>query len=893
MAIRLGRSISLIIFFILLSLFMLLPGANAAEDSAAFYAEFEAANSTAYRVMSTLTGDITFSEALPPITGTVTLTGDITLSEALPPITGDITIEGGGHAISGDNRFRIFKVDGGNLTIRNLTLTEGSAPAANGGAVSLGADASLTVDNSSFRNNKAGWGGAIATTDASARLSVRDSSFTGNSAENSAGAIHLDGGIVNITDSSFVKNCVSFAFYALEEGRNSEQRSVDAKGCLQIKYVRSQIDASVQSDVDGGAIRLRNRAQVRIERSAFSENQATYGGAISIASDDIELSVDSSSFVGNRVSQSGGAIGGIWSGGGRVSISKSSFVKNSTMAHGGGAIAATLGSFDIANSTFSENYSGGDGGAVQFDEYAEVTITHATFVGNRSGSGADAISKVGGRARLRNSIIASSGGEEACVGAWERVANLSPDRTCAEIPGEDLLLGKLTGAPAYYPLQDRSLAVDAADPLFCLDTDQRGRPRPQDGGCDIGAIEARGAIAADPTPLPPQVCTLAEQIDAANRDQPAGSCPAGRGVDTISIDKDITLVSTLPAITSHIVIEGNGHKISGDRKFRIFDVNGGSLTVNNLTMADGRGGSGHGGAIRLRNGGRATVNDSRFINNSAGYGGGIYIHLVGTSSSWATVVGSSFVGNSGNAIYAGGGLVLVNSSSFVGNSGSYGVIQVLNPLRLDVSNSSFINNRSSAISAENGATATITHVTIEGSAIRMPQDSFTSAGIVKLRNSIISDRSAGSYCDKLTQNIGNLFEAADCPPALSGDPMLEEADDLAGYRDLMPGSPAINAAHAGFCPNIDQLGRARSIFGRCDIGAIEAIPVNQEVSECRVTTTHGLYFREGPGGAIIGGVAQNATFSALTRTPRWFKVEHQGASGWISADYVVTEGECG
>ena len=110
----------------------------------------------------------------------------------------------------------------------------------------------------------------------------------------------------------------------------------------------------------------------------------------------------------------------------------------------------------------------------------------------------------------------------------------------------------------------------------------------------------------------------------------------------------------------------------------------------------------------------------------------------------------------------------------------------------------------------------------------------------------------------------------------------------------MPGSPGHQCGSRGV---LSQYRPARS--GALNIrplrvfGAIEAIPVNQEVSECRVTTTHGLYFREGPGGAIIGGVAQNATFSALTRTPRWFKVEHQGASGWISADYVVTEGDCG
>ena len=88
------------------------------------------------------------------------------------------------------------------------------------------------------------------------------------------------------------------------------------------------------------------------------------------------------------------------------------------------------------------------------------------------------------------------------------------------------------------------------------------------------------------------------------------------------------------------------------------------------------------------------------------------------------------------------------------------------------------------------------------------------------------------------------------------------------------------------------MGRARSAFGRCDIGAIEAVPVSQAVSDCAVTTTHELNFRDEPGGGVIGGVPQNATLEVLARTPRWFQVEHEGETGWISADYVVKEGDC-
>ena len=32
---------------------------------------------------------------------------------------------------------------------------------------------------------------------------------------------------------------------------------------------------------------------------------------------------------------------------------------------------------------------------------------------------------------------------------------------------------------------------------------------------------------------------------------------------------------------------------------------------------------------------------------------------------------------------------------------------------------------------------------------------------------------------------------------------------------------------------------------------------------------------------------------ATARTPGWFQVEYRGASGWISADYVSTDGDCG
>ena len=372
--------------------------------------------------------------------------------------------------------------------------------------------------------------------------------------------------------------------------------------------------------------------------------------------------------------------------------------------------------------------------------------------------------------------------------------------------------------------------MDYAIPEFCLETDQLGTPRPQGGGCDIGAIEARGAIAADPTPVPPLVCTLAYQIIAANRDQPASGCPAGSGVDSISVDKDIILFEPLPAITSHIIIEGNGHSISGAGKYRIFDIDGGTLTVNNLTMTEGYSATDFGGAIRLLNGGRAVVNDSLLMKNSAPLGGAAYIGWQGTDHSRLTLNRTRLIenrarsdGNGGGAIYAGGGAIVINDSSFAGNSAGYGkgsAILMVNPRsRLDIVNSSFTDKTStSVVAVENGVIATLTHVTIHApyalrGALHTTDSAFDPPGKYNLRNSIIVGTLSSAVCDNLRQNIGNLIEDGSCSPRLSGDPMLEEPSDGATFLSPLPGSPAIGAADARFCTDTDQLGRPRSIVG--------------------------------------------------------------------------------
>ena len=398
-------------------------------------------------------------------------------------------------------------------------------------------------------------------------------------------------------------------------------------------------------------------------------------------------------------------------------------------------------------------------------------------------------------------------------------------------------------------------------------------------------------------------CTLADNIRSANTDRAFGFCPAGSGHDVITISEDITLSEALPPITSWITVEGNGYTIGGDSRFRIFDVDGGMLTVKNLTMTKGGPADG-GGAIRLHNGGRADVSDSRFVDNWANGGGAIYIGFPRTNNSWLTVDNSSFVGNysngEGGAVFAGSGTISVRNSSFANNSARWpasGAVGATNSVRVDVENSTFIGNRPYAVSTRTGATATLTHVTIhsqDSAATHIRADSgFSSAGRLRLRNSIISGTGIDPEdCAHLTQNIGNMIEDGSCSAMLSGDPMLEEATGWPIILNLQADSPAIAAADKRYCPETDQIGRARPVVGRCDIGAIQSIPVRHALSDCSVTTTHGLNLRDDPSGNIIGAVQIHETLRPAARTPGWFNVDYQGTEGWISADYVVTEGDC-
>jgi subtilase family protein/Big-like domain-containing protein/cadherin-like protein/FG-GAP repeat protein len=135
------------------------------------------------------------------------------------------------------------------------------------------------------------------------------------------------------------------------------------------------------------------------------------------------------------------------------------------------------------------------------------------------------------------------------------------------------------------------------------------------------------------------VAFLISAIDAANDDI------SNPGIDIIElaskgyylladVEDDTNGNSGLPAITSEIIIKGNGASLIGSvdnnpcdgsgNEFRILLVNSGNLTLNNTTISGGCAFGSDGGGIAVINGGTLNLNNSAVINSTDQSGNGIY-----------------------------------------------------------------------------------------------------------------------------------------------------------------------------------------------------------------------------------------------------------------------------
>lgn len=204
---------------------------------------------------------------------------------------------------------------------------------------------------------------------------------------------------------------------------------------------------------------------------------------------------------------------------------------------------------------------------------------------------------------------------------------------------------------------------------------------------------AFAAFAQDTSPegTPESTCTLAEQIMSSNTDTKVGVCPILEGMEAFQLREDIVLTERLPAITSYFIIDGNGHTISGDRRFRIFEVQGGRLTVSNLNMIDGK--AGLGSAIFADKGATVYIESSSIKRSAATYSGAIFarfsqLYVNNSEISWN-------IADTGAAIYSPSSNIHVTLSRFERNGSREGGAIYHYAGRGTIKNSEFHNNSAS------------------------------------------------------------------------------------------------------------------------------------------------------------------------------------------------------
>ncbi len=570
----------------------------------------------------------------------------------------------------------------GTVTIRNSTISENSNDYGGGIFTRKG---KMTIIDSTIHANSSTSGGGIYCVDS--RLTVIRSTLSENVTNGNGGAIY---------SGSPDRNVVIIVSDSIFSGNSATQRGggIHLASYGKLTLTNSTLTGNSTAK-DGGAVFADAHTTITVTGSTFSENVAQYsGGGIYIESAGT-LSVANSTFDGNRASGRSG--GGIYSSYSNLAITNSTLRGNSAGQDGGG-IYTDRGEAMIANSAFVANSARNAGGGVY--GYRDIEIINSTICANSAPSGG------GIRVDYRPLIIINSiltlnqGGDVRRpddITAHHSLLGGNPgfarnpsdggdgwgdDPETAEVDesaNDDF--GDLRLVPT-------SPAVNAGDTsaLPSVSADLDGNTRVVGAAIDIGAYELQGEPA--PGRETPSVVvtstvdtpdfydgqiTLREAIHYARLDDGLGSTIT---FDSVLADATIALGGLALWIDRSLTIDASALSsltVDGQGKSRVFGITGGEtdeVQLIGLTITGGKGFNG--GGISNQSIGNVVVAHSVVSGNSTRDGGGaIYNH-----SGALTLTDSTLHGNStdvyGGAIQNHSGMLTVVNSTLTENSARSG-----------------------------------------------------------------------------------------------------------------------------------------------------------------------------------------------------------------------------
>jgi len=418
-----------------------------------------------------------------------------------------ITVDGGGHTLrQACFEKRLLRQDGtGFVDLRNIELTRGGTDGP-GAAVTTRGEIRVT-DSKVHENLSEEPGGGIMS---QRRATIIRSVITGNLANDDGGGVYARRGGIQVYDSVVSSNLVDGSGGAL--GSTGD-----------ILVVRSHIDGNT-TDGDGGAIYTDEDGDVTVVDSTINGSTADGPGG-GIFTLDGDVTVINSTVNGNRADDRGGAI----SGEADVTIINSTIARNAAVAHVGGGIWARSDLY-IANSTISNNYAEGQGGGIL--AAGTVGLVNSTVIDNTAPVAANI--GAGGSLKAFGSVIGPaktdftgaqlpptetncqvsaaqsfghnfvSDGSCGLSGATDTIgglpelgplaANGGIGETRLPDAGSPVVDGIPSGECRFAPFGDvlegeQHLEGLVEDRATLMTRDQRGIPRPQGAGCDIGSVE--------------------------------------------------------------------------------------------------------------------------------------------------------------------------------------------------------------------------------------------------------------------------------------------------------------------------------------------------------------------------------------------------------------------
>lgn len=310
-------------------------------------------------------------------------------------------------------------------------------------------------------------------------------------------------GDLDVTEESGVNLLGAGTRTTVVDATGLEDRAFDVQPLGALSLSKLTVTGGLVSDENGGGI-FAAGASLNLDQVTVRGNTASNsgrGGGVGV--DESKTTIANSLIAENRNSGDGG---GLWTSQGEISL-----------------VNTTLANNVVDTSLYESNPGwGAFGGAWEINS-GIVTAQNVTISGNsiRDGNGGEsgsgtAIDGTPAKSAFVNTIIYGNTGTEVgqlgqCDSELESTEghNLEQQAPAEEprcfVGPTDLIANALLGPLANnggetdtMALLAGSPAINAADPARCPATDQRGLPRPQLGGCDIGAFE----VQPPPPPAP-------------------------------------------------------------------------------------------------------------------------------------------------------------------------------------------------------------------------------------------------------------------------------------------------------------------------------------------------------------------------------------------------------